>query len=106
MPESVEDNIYQAVVKKMGKKPGSKGNILESAGDFIEDVFRIAIWCLQIENANKNIEQKTQEIENTKQETAKTEQTIIDLSQKKNTRVIFLGKVSINPQDYFYQIRQ
>ena len=34
------------------------------------------------------------------------EQTIIDLSQKKNTRVIFLGKVSINPQDYFYQIRQ
>ena len=43
VPESVEDNIYQAVVKKMGKKPGSKGNILESAGDFIEDVFRIAI---------------------------------------------------------------
>lgn len=43
VPESVEDSIYQAVVKKMGKKPGSKGNILESAGDFIEDVFRIAI---------------------------------------------------------------
>lgn len=43
VPESVEDNIYQAVVKKMGKKPGSKGNLLESAGDFIEDVFRIAI---------------------------------------------------------------
>ena len=34
------------------------------------------------------------------------EQTIMELSQKKNTRVIFLGKVSINPQDYFYQIRQ
>lgn len=34
------------------------------------------------------------------------EQTIIDLSQKKNTRVIFLGKVSLLPQDYFYQIRQ
>ena len=43
VPESVEDNIYQAVVKKMGNKPGSKGNLLESAGDFIEDVFRIAI---------------------------------------------------------------
>ena len=43
VPESVEDNIYQAVVKKMGKKPGSNGNLLKSAGDFLEDVFRIAI---------------------------------------------------------------
>ena len=43
VPESVEDNIYQAVVKKMGKKPGSNGNLLKSAGDFVEDVFRIAI---------------------------------------------------------------
>ena len=43
VPESVEDSIYQAVVKKMGKKPGSKGNLLKSAGDFVEDVFRIAI---------------------------------------------------------------
>ena len=43
VPESVEDNIYQAVVKKMGKKPGYNGNLLKSAGDFVEDVFRIAI---------------------------------------------------------------
>lgn len=45
VPDSVEDNIYQAVVKKMGKKYNGKGGAfsLNGIGNMLEDVFRISI---------------------------------------------------------------
>lgn len=45
VPDSVEDNIYQAVIKKMGRKYKGKGGAfsLSNIGNTIEDVFRISI---------------------------------------------------------------
>lgn len=44
IPDSVEDNIYQSVVKIMGKKyKGDNKGIFAGAGNMLEDVFRISI---------------------------------------------------------------
>ena len=42
VPDSVEDSIYQAVVKKMGKKHGANGSDFD-LGNMMEDVFRISV---------------------------------------------------------------
>lgn len=47
IPDSIEDNIYQGVVNIMGEKHNANGKgvkgVLSSAGDLLEDVFRISI---------------------------------------------------------------
>ncbi|MGM9540780.1 hypothetical protein [Anaerovibrio sp.] len=42
VPDSVEDSIYQAVVKKMGKKHSANGSGFD-LGNMMEDVFRISV---------------------------------------------------------------
>lgn len=42
VPDSVEDSIYQAVVKKMGRKHGANGSDFD-LGNMMEDVFRISV---------------------------------------------------------------
>lgn len=42
VPDSIEDNLYRAVVRKMGKKRGMNGSSFD-LGNMMEDVFRVSI---------------------------------------------------------------